>query len=90
MNINGNGISGSKATATVTIQEQGTYAVIFADYEGTSLNALDVVPVTVTEDNVGIITVPSEKDTTLHTGDKIMLWSFPVKLVPKCKPYIVD
>lgn len=83
-----NGTNGTKATATVAIPTAGTYTLIFADYEETRLNNVDLVTVTAENDNTVII-VPSEIDITLGKDDKIMLWQDMINLVPLCEAYIV-
>ncbi len=85
---NGTDVDGIKANATVFIPKAGTYTLIFADYEGTELNNVDIVTVT-TESNNTVTTVTSEIDITLGTGDKIMLWQDMTNLVPLCDAYIV-
>ncbi len=80
-------LSNGTEGAAVAIPRAGTYTLIFADYEETRLNKVDTVTFTV--DKVGIITVPSEIDITLGTGDKIMLWQNMTTLVPLCEAYIV-
>ncbi len=76
------------STATVLIPTAGTYTLIFADYEGTELNNVDIVTVT-TESNNTVTTVTSEIDITLDKGDKIMLWQDMTNFVPICDAYIV-
>lgn len=83
-----NGANGTKATATVAIPTAGTYTLIFADYEETRLNNVDLVTVTAESDKTVII-VPSEIDITLGKDDKIMLWQDMTNLVPLCEAYIV-
>mgnify|MGYP001041199957 CR=1 FL=1 len=83
-----NGTNGTKATATVAVPTAGTYTLIFADYEETRLNNVDLVTVTAENDNTVII-VPSEIDITLGKDDKIMLWQDMINLVPLCEAYIV-
>ena len=78
----------TKATATVTLLTAGTYAVVFADYEGGKLNVIDFVNVTAESDNTPI-NVPSEIDITLGTGDKIMLFGDMTTFAPMCEEYIV-
>ena len=83
-----NGTNGTKATATVAIPTAGTYTLIFADYEETRLNNVDLVTVTAESDKTVII-VPSEIDITLGKDDKIMLWQDMTNLIPLCEAYIV-
>lgn len=83
-----NGTNGSKANATVAIPTEGTYTLIFADYDGTILNNMDFVTVTAQSDNTVVI-VPSKIDITLGTGDKIMLFSNMTNLIPKCKALVI-
>jgi len=69
-------------TVTVGIPEDGSYTVVFADYEGGRLSAVEAKPVTFVNPTV---------TTTLSMGadDKMMLWSDTASLVPLCNPYIV-
>ncbi len=74
---------------SVNIPTAGTYALVFADYEGKKLLDIDIVTFTVTADKVGKITKASEKGITMGTGDKIMLMQGTANLVPKCKAYVL-
>ena len=76
--------------ASVNIPKEGTYSLIFADYEGGVLNGIDVVTVTVTADKVGEITQASEKDVNIGTGDKIMLQQNMTNFVPLCDALILE
>ena len=83
-----NGTNGTKATATVAIPTAGTYTLIFADYEETRLNNMDLVAVTAESDNT-VVNVPSEIGIAPGKDDKIMLWQDMTNLVPLCEAYIV-
>ena len=67
----------------------GTYSLVFADYEGGRLENIDIVPVNVTADKLGEITLASVKGVTLATSDKIMLWSDMTSFAPLCDEYIL-
>ena len=73
----------------LNVPNAGTYSLVFADYDGKKLNNIDIVPVTVTADEVGEITRISENDITAGTGDKIMLLQDMIKFIPLCKEYVV-
>lgn len=83
-----NGTTGTKANATLAIPTAGTYTLIFADYEETRLNNVDVVTVTAQSDNT-VVNVPSEINITLCADDKIMLWQNMTNLVPIRMVYVL-
>lgn len=74
-------------SATVALGSAGTYAIVFADYEGGRLANVETFEVTVTKPQA--VRVISDKDFTLGTGDKIMLWDNFTKLTPLCEVYEV-
>ena len=77
-------------TAYISAPEEGTYTLVFADYEGGKLANMEYSTVSFTEDTKGtILTASITKDFSLSKGDKIMLWSGITKLVPLCDEYIV-
>jgi len=75
--------------AVFNIPTAGTYSLVFADYEGGRLENIDIVPVNVTADKLGEITLASVKGVTLATSDKIMLWSDMTSFVPLCDAYVL-
>lgn len=77
------------ATAQVTafITVEGTYMVVFADYESDALNDCNMVMVKVTEDNLGVNTITSTNDITLSAGDKVMLWDSLNNMMPMYRAY---
>ena len=56
-------------------------------YDGTRLDSIESIPVTVTAAKAETVTVT--KNFTLGTGDKIMLWQDMISFVPLCKEYIL-
>ena len=83
-------IGTDNVSADVCIPEAGSYKVIFADYEGYNLNNYDVVDITVSEKDTGVVNVKTTKPISLGKGDKIMLWTNSDELIPKCKPLIIE
>lgn len=88
--INGNKIlllCADKKSATVVLNTAGTYTIAFADYESNQLANLKTFEVTI--DKAQAVRVTSDKDFTLGTGDKIMLWDNLKNLTPMCEAYEV-
>lgn len=79
---------GNVTTTKIVVPTAGAYILIFADYEGTRLDAVKTVGITVDEENMGKILTKSE-NITLGAGDKVMLWSGFDKILPKCNMYEV-
>lgn len=77
-----------KATATVGIPAPGEYAIVFVDYDGDKLKAVDIVTPTITA--VNFVTISSNIDMTLNKGDKVMLWENLETMFPLCSAYIVE
>lgn len=74
-------------SAMVEIPLAGTYSLIFADYEDCRLKTLDVI----TKDfAVGKTTVSSEKEISLGTGDKIMLWCNMEDIESLCETMVIE
>lgn len=65
----------------------GAYTIVFADYEDNRLANVEALEVTV--DKAQAVRVASDKEFTLGTGDKIMLWDDFEKLTPMCEAYDV-
>ena len=69
-------------SAVVQIPFAGTYSMVFADYEEGKLNNLDIIT---KKFSGGRVTVTSEKEINLGTGDKVMLWRNPDGMEPLCE-----
>ncbi len=76
------GTDGNKATAEIAFAAAGTYTVIFADYNGGKLVDVDIVDVEI--DRAKTLTVTSEKDIAIGSGDRIMLWNSMESICPVC------
>ncbi len=66
--------------AKLFVKEAGTYAVVFADYDGDILTGVEIVE---KEFAKGIQTVEQEND---FTADEIMLWNNLEDMTPLCEP----
>ena len=74
--------------ATVITPEDGTYTVIFVDYEGGRLENVDIVNY---EFSKGVNIVGQEiLGFELGKGDKIMLVSELITLTPLCKALVIE
>lgn len=80
-------LGADKKSATVVLDKAGTYTIVFADYEDNRLANVETFEVTVTKPQT--VRVISDKDFTLGTGDKIMLWDNLENLTPMCEAYEV-
>lgn len=80
-------LGADKKSATVVLDKAGAYTIVFADYEDNRLANLKTIEVTV--DKAQAVRVVSDKDFTLGTGDKIMLWDSLKNLTPMCEAYEV-
>lgn len=74
-------------SATVEIPLAGKYSLIFADYEGGKLNTIDVITKNFA---AGKITVSSEEEISLGTGDKVMMWRNTAELEPLCEALVIE
>lgn len=81
-------LTGDVSAAYVYVPESGTYNVIFAKYNGTRLDAVDIVPLTT--EAAGVFEVPSEEGLMLSATDKIMLWDDAESIIPKCEAYVIQ
>ena len=76
---------GNKTTADIAFATAGTYTVIFADYDGGKLVDVDIVDVEI--DRAKTVSITSEKDIILGTGDRIMVWNSTESICPVCTSY---
>lgn len=82
-------IGADKKSAQINVPSAGSYSVVFADYDKGQLKNIDIVPVTVTEDKTGKVTVNMQKSFTLDTDDKVMLWNNMTTIAPLCEEFKV-
>ena len=82
-------IGADKKSAQINVPNAGSYSVVFADYDKGQLKNIDIVPVTVTEDKTGKVTVNMQKSFTLDTDDKVMLWNNMTTIAPLCEEFKV-
>ena len=74
--------------ATVFAPKSGKYVLVFADYEGSKLNSVDVAEY---DFAVGVNIVSQENKTfMLANGDKVMLWHNIQSLVPVCEALTLE
>lgn len=78
---------GSKTQAKVFIPQAGNFSLVFADYEDSRLNRVDIVSLTISEDEIGERTVVSGVNISLDKGDKVMLLQ---GLKPICEAFTVE
>ena len=83
-------ISEDKKSVEISVKVPGTYTVIFADYKDKKIANIDIVPITITENQTGINTVNMLKDFELGTGDKVLLWDNINSMSPKCKALEIE
>lgn len=81
---------GKKTKAELFILDEGSYTVVFADYENGELVSADYKDITVTDEDTGIMTVTSNSDITLGTHDKIMLFDNMNDITPMCEALTVQ
>ena len=76
-------------TAVVFCPKAGDYTLIFADYEGNSLN--NVVTVSQSFDSgENYVSKPKDSDIDMSVGDKLFLWTDTKSLVPLCGAYVIS
>ncbi|MBQ4515341.1 MAG: C40 family peptidase [Clostridia bacterium] len=84
-------IGADKKSAQINVPNAGSYSVIFADYDKGQLKNIDIVPVTVTENKTGKVTVNMQKQTfSLDTDDKVMLWNSMSGITPLCEEFKIE
>lgn len=76
-----------KPTVTIEIPLDGTYTVVFADYEETELIDFDIVT---QEFKFGKTDVTGTKNIILGAGDKVMIWDGTSLMTPLCKPFEIN
>lgn len=75
-------------SATVYAGEAGEYSVIFADYEGDTLNNAEIVKVTLAKGETKTV---ARKNTSyaLGEGDMVLMWKDMKNLVPACQGLLI-
>lgn len=81
-------VGADKKSATVTLNEAGTYLIVLADYENNSSNNIKTFKVTVSAPQA--VRVISDTEINLSTGDKVMIWGGASGLTPKCNAYVIQ
>lgn len=84
-------LNDDKKSVEINVPVAGTYKVILADYEGKALRMVDVVTKTVKANELGKVTVRADnKDIMLEEGDKVMIWSDLINIIPLCKDMVIE
>jgi len=81
-------VSADNTSVTLQIGEVGDYDIVIADFEGNSLNNVEIIEKTVTD--LGEVTIPRVKTFALNKDDKVMLFKDFKTLVPIGLPFIFE
>lgn len=77
-------------TVSVISANEGTFTVVFADYDGKTLKNIEYIPVTFTAETKGtVLTASITKDFSLSSGDKIFVYSGMTNIIPQCKALVI-